>query len=57
MLYSYVTSRKSATTTVIVAVSALGETIPPNIIFKGERMSKEIRSDVVPGPLQLGGLI
>ena len=44
-----VTSGKSATTTVIAAVSALGETIPPFIIFKGERMSKEIRSDVIPG--------
>ena len=44
-----VTSGKSATTTVIAAVSALGETIPPYVIFKGERISKEVRCDVVPG--------
>ncbi|KAH3873371.1 hypothetical protein DPMN_036605 [Dreissena polymorpha] len=30
-----ITSSKSATTTIVVAVSALGETIPPFIIFKG----------------------
>ena len=44
-----VTSGKSPTTTVIAAVSALGETIPPYVIFKGERMSKDIKTDGLPG--------
>jgi hypothetical protein len=44
-----VTSGKSATTTVMAAVSALGETIPPYVIFKAERLSKEVRSDGIPG--------
>ena len=44
-----VTSGKSATTTVIAAVSALGETIPPFVIFKGDRLSKDIRADGVDG--------
>ena len=44
-----VTSGRSATTTVIAAVSALGETIPPFVIFKGDRLSKDIRTDGVAG--------
>lgn len=44
-----VTSGKSATTTVIVAVSALEETIQSYVIFKGELVSKEIRSEGVQG--------
>jgi glycine/serine hydroxymethyltransferase len=42
-------SGKSATTTVIAAVSALGETIPPYVIFKGGCLSKEVRSDGILG--------
>ena len=44
-----VTSGKSATTTVIAAVSALGETIPLFVIFKGDKLSKDIRADGVAG--------
>ena len=45
----WVASGKSATTTVIADVSALGETIPPFVIFKGLRRSRDIRSEGLEG--------
>ena len=44
-----ITSGKSATTTVIAAVSGLGETLPPFVIFKGERLSSDIRTEGLNG--------
>ncbi|XP_033725380.1 uncharacterized protein LOC117315340 [Pecten maximus] len=44
-----VTQGKSANTTLIAAGSAIGETTPPYIIFKGERLSKEMRSSGIQG--------
>ena len=44
-----VASGKSTTNTVIGAVSALGETMPPYVIFKGDRLSKDIRKDGMDG--------
>ncbi|XP_033728930.1 uncharacterized protein LOC117318038 [Pecten maximus] len=44
-----VTQGESANTTLIAAGSAIGETIPPYIIFKGERLSKEMRSSGIQG--------
>ena len=44
-----VTSGKFATTTVIAAVSVLDETIPPFVIFKGKRLSRDIRSEEIEG--------
>ena len=43
------TSGRSATTTAIAAVGALGQTIQPYIIFKGERISQEMMSSGLKG--------
>ncbi|CAG2215069.1 unnamed protein product [Mytilus edulis] len=44
-----VTSGRSSTTTLVAAVSALGETIPPYIIYKGQRLTQELVSHGMPG--------
>ena len=44
-----ITSGRSANTTAIAAVGALGQTIPPYVIFKGERISKEMMSSGLKG--------
>lgn len=44
-----VTSGRRATTTVIAAGSALGETIPPYIIYKDERLMTELTQGCLPG--------
>jgi hypothetical protein len=44
-----VTASRSATTTVIAAGSALGETIPPYIIYKGQRLTSDLTTGCLPG--------
>jgi hypothetical protein len=44
-----VTSGKSSTTTLIIAVSALGETLPLYIIYKGQRLTQELVSNGMEG--------
>ena len=43
-----ITAGRSATTTVIAAGNALGETIPPYIIYKGQRLTEEITKGCLP---------
>ncbi|XP_053389346.1 uncharacterized protein LOC128552342, partial [Mercenaria mercenaria] len=43
-----VTSSRRATTTVIAAGNALGETIPPYVIYKGQRLSEELTKGCFP---------
>jgi hypothetical protein len=43
-----VSSPKQATTTVIAAGSALGETIPPYVIYKGQRLMSELTTGCLP---------
>ena len=44
-----ITVGHSPTTTLIAAVSALGDTLPPYIIFKGERANEEMKDGTLPG--------
>ena len=44
-----ITSGRSSTTTVISAGSALGETIPPYIIYKGQRLNKYLTTGGLEG--------
>jgi hypothetical protein len=37
-----VTSGRSSTTTLVAAVSALGQTLPPYMIYKGQRLTEEL---------------
>ena len=45
----YVSAGKSPTTTLISAVSALGQTLPPYMIFKGQRVTPGMKEGTVPG--------
>ena len=44
-----ITASKSATTTVIAAGSAIGEILPPYIIYKGKRLTEELTSGGING--------
>lgn len=44
-----VASSRSSTTTLVAAVSALGQTLPPYIIYKGQRLRKELISNEIEG--------
>lgn len=44
-----VTTGRSSTTTLVAAVSALGQTIPPYIIYKGQRLTQELISNGMEG--------
>lgn len=44
-----ITSCRSSTTTLVAAVSALGETLPPYIIYKGKRLTQELVSNGMEG--------
>ena len=44
-----VVSNRSATTTTISTVNAIGQVLPPYIIFKGKRMCDDLLAGALPG--------
>jgi acyl-[acyl carrier protein]--UDP-N-acetylglucosamine O-acyltransferase len=48
-----VTSVRSSTTTLVAAVSALGQTLPPYMIYKGQRLTEELICNGMEGCIKM----